>query len=258
MERREAAHKWYQSWSNTPATIQALRRFREVAGNNAYDNASTLDRIVMACFEAAHYEPELDPGKIYRDKIQAEKKRLNQLARAAHVLALSAGRNETGFMWACDIAESESGVRITRAEHSGPTPLNLVVEKYFLALESALSGKLPELHGGPWTKRFTIGNLISDKAISRGRPVSTETMLAFELAVYLRMHTAGRASDSPRRGQKMPTDGEPCFPVVAAFCFAALGQSDDAESLGRKVRDLGNVGFGKWPQVGNSTSDSKN
>ena len=166
---------------STPAPRIALKSIKAIGGTDV-DAAITHNRIALACFDAAHYKPELDPGQVYRKEIQAEKKKLDQLAMAAHVLALSAGHNEKGLMWACQIAESTSGVRITRIEKPGRMPHHLVVEKYFLQLETALRGKLPELHGGPWLHRFTIGNLSYDRAISTGRPLTTETMLGFELA----------------------------------------------------------------------------
>ena len=234
---------------STPAPRIALKSIKAIGGTDV-DAAITHNRIALACFDAAHYKPELDPGQVYRKEIQAEKKKLDQLAMAAHVLALSAGRNEKGLMWACQIAESTSGVRITRIEKPGRMPHHLVVEKYFLQLETALRGKLPELHGGPWLHRFTIGNLSYDRAISTGRPLTTETMLGFELAFYLRMHTAGRAKDSLQNGQGMPDDGNPCYPVVAAFCSAVLGTSHDAKQIGDKVRDLKSVGLTEWPKGG--------
>ena len=161
---------------------------------------------------------------------------------------MSAKRNEKGFMWACTLAESTSGVRITRKEKPGPMAHNLVVENYFSHLETALKGKLPELSGGPFLHRFTIGNLIFDKPILAGRPVTIETMLAFELAFYLRMHTAGRAKDGLQNGQRMPDDGDPCYSVVAAFCSAVLDTSFDAKSIGDKVRKLKHVGLTGWPK----------
>ncbi len=248
MERIKAAREWYQKWSSNPATHTALKLFKAISGTDAHV-AITHHRIALACFDAAHYKPELDPGQIYRKEIQAEKKKLDQLTSAAHILALSAGHNEKGLMWACQIAESTSGVRITRIEKPGPMALNLVVENYFSHLETALRGKLPEIHGGPWLHRSTIGNLSYNKAISAGRPVTIETMLGFELAFYLRMHTAGRAEDTIQNGQDMPDDGNPYYPVVAAFCSAVcVTTSWDAKKIGDKVRDLKNVGLTEWPK----------
>lgn len=250
MNRVNDMRKWYQDWSKKPATVTALEEFKAIEADVRSIDI-THERIAIACFNAAHYKQELDPGQIYREKIRVEKKKLKQLQNAVHILALSAGRNEKGLMWACEIAESTSGVRITRKEKPEPMALNLVVEKYFSHLEEALKDKLPELDGGPWLKKFIIGNLIYDKAISRGRKVTAETMLAFELAFYLRMHTAGRAEDSYMTGQPMPDDGDPCYPVVGGFCNAVFDLQGewDPKQIGDNVRDLKYVGLTRWQGV---------
>jgi hypothetical protein len=62
-------------------------------------------------------------------------------------------------------------------------------------------------------------------------------MLAFELAIYMRMHTAGNAEDSLQNGSPMPEyDSDPCFPVVSAVCKAALGTHLDAKQTGDNIR----------------------
>lgn len=246
-EEARSPMEWYREWRNKPAARTALKLFKDVGGTDAHIER-THQRIALACFNANNYKPELDPGQIYRGEIQAEKKRLDQLAKAAHVLALSAKRNEKGLMWACGKAELNSGIRIRHKEQTGPMALNLVVGDYLLHLEAALRDKLPELHGGPFLHRFVIGNLHFDNAISAGRPVTAETMLAFELAFYLRMHTAGHANDSIQNGQPMPDYGNPRYPVVAAFCSAVFGTSFDGKKLGDKVRKLKNVGLANWSQ----------
>lgn len=94
-------------------------------------------------------------------------------------------------------------------------------------------------------------------------------MLAFELTMYLRMHTAGHAKDVLQMGMRMPGkgktpmqddgyDGDPCFPVVAAFCEAALGTTIlDTKQFGDTVRKLQNVGLGTWPKRINSIQDNR-
>ena len=256
MERIEAACKWYQDWKDKPSTKAALKRFMAIGDNDARNIAITQNRIALACFDAVHYKPELDPGQIDRNKIRAEKKILAQLARAAHVLALSAGRGEKGIMWACLGAEFSSGLRIRHKDALEPVALTAVVEKYFSHLEAALKGKLPEFHGDLWLNSSTIGNLIFNDAISAGRPVTAETMLAYELAFYLRLHTAGRVGDRLQNGQPMPVDGEPCFSVVTAFCIAVFDGKkftkrdiqDKAKRISDNVRKLKNVGLTDWPQ----------
>lgn len=153
-------------------------------------------------------------------------------------------------MWACAFAEQDSGIRITRNDHTEPMKHHLVLEKYFSALETALNNPLPELHGGPFLHKFTIGNLVLNDPIQRGRPITPVTMLAYELAFYLRMHTAGRAKDSYQSSQAMPTDGEPCFHIVAHFCCAVFGSRwDDSKQIGDNVRALKDVGLTKWQGV---------
>lgn len=201
----------------------------------------------MACFHAAHYEHDADPGKRYRDEIIAAKKQLVQLARAARVIAQNARHQNTGLKWALVKAETESGIRLTRKSPEGEMALTQVAERYFDCLEAALRGPLPELSGGPFLRRFTIGNLHFEKPISAGRPVTVASMLAFELTIYLRMHTAGHAEDVLQFGTPMPKYGDPSFPVVAAFCEAALDSALDAKQVGDNVRKMKNVGLVPWP-----------
>lgn len=253
MEASEKFRKWHQSWICQQSTKLAYARFDAIGG---VDSANTKEKIVQACFNAAHYKPEVDPGQIYRDKLRAEKKKRDQLARAAHVLALSAGRNETAIKWACLRAELESGVCIRQKETQEQSELTKVVGNYLLNLEKALRAPLPELDGGPWLNKFTLGNLILNDAISAGRPITTESMLAFELVFYLRLHTASRACERPQNGQPMPTEGKPCYPVVAAFCLAVFGGShtpsdmqDRANQISDNVRKLKMAGLSNWPEV---------
>lgn len=246
-EKMPTTHAWFANWSSNRSSRTALRLLADIGGTDKH-HTITRHRIVSACFNASHYDPKQDPGQIYRDALRVERKRLDQLVKAARTLGLCAGRNEKAMMWACAIAEEKSGARITRAIKDGPAPLNQVVEAYFIALADALKGKLPELHGGPFLKRHKVGNLVYADAISAGKPISVETMLGFELAFYLRMHTAGHAEDSPQNGQSMPTYGDPCYQVVAAFCSAAIGTAFDAKQIGDKVRKLRHVGLTDWPK----------
>ncbi|MBA3756468.1 MAG: hypothetical protein H0X02_09675 [Nitrosomonas sp.] len=249
MEQAAAEQKWYQEWRNKPATKTALKLLKHSLPNTNNDLNITLHRIALACCNAIHYNRELDPGEIYRQKLQKERRQLQTLIKACHTLGLSAKRNDKSLMWACVMAEQDSGVRVTRTDHTESMNHNLVFERYFSYLEMALKGKLPELHGGPWIGRFTIGNLILEKPVFKGRPITTETMLAYELAFYLRMHTAGNAFDGIQSGQAMPQNGEPCFPIVANFCSAAFGTSWDSKQIGDNVRALKGVGLMNWQGV---------
>lgn len=230
MEKNKAAQHWYREWSKEPTTKTAIQSLKDINLKTAF--VITLHRIALACFNAKHYNRESDPGELYRQRLQKEKDQQMSLVKAAHTLMLSAKRNDKSLMWACAIAELECGVRITRKNHIEPMNHYLVVEKFFLAFETALKNKLPELDGGPFLDRFTTGNLILKNSISGGRPINTETMLAYELAFYLRMYTAGNAFDSIQNGQAMPKNGKPCFPVVAKFCCAVFGTSWDAKKIG--------------------------
>ena len=238
--------QWQQSWKDKPATRKAFVLLKEVGGSER-DLSITQWRICRACFEATHYKPEEDPGKKYRDGIAETKKTLKGLARAARVLKLAAGSDNKGLMWAMGKAEAESGVRLTRADKKGEISLTKVAESYFDSLESALEGKLPEISGGPFLHKFTIGNLHFDRPIRAGRPITVATMLAFELALHMRRHTAGRAEDLIQTGEPMPTDGDPCFQVVAAFCTATLTTTLDARQIGDNVRQLKEVSLFRWP-----------
>lgn len=250
--------EWYQDWSTKEDTRFAMNKFKGIAGTDPLYNDITLERIAIACFNAAHYNTERDAGALYRKDMQAEKNRLTKLKKAARILANYAELDSTALMWADNIASNASGVRITRIENNEPKPHNLVMQDYFSNLEQAFKGRLPEVDGGPFLGEFTIGNLIFDKPIGAGPPIAVETMLAYELAFYMRMHTAGRAEDSIQNAQRMPDDekGDPCFGVVAAFCSAVFPnggkQTGDENRTGEAVRNLIRRGTGlaaQWSGV---------
>ena len=260
MENLEAISKWYVDWRNELATTTALNKFKKISGTNDRSNTITKERIAIACFNAAHYKPELDPGEIYRAKMAKQRKQMTQLQKAAKVLAEAALQNHRGLDWASTIAAYNSGLHIapfsrdaTKANlHVNREPRNGHLGKYdyFSHLEKALHRKdLPEINGKKVTQNYTKGNLFFNKHISRGKKITIETMLAFELAFYLRMHTAGRADDSINNGQGMPDDGDPCFEVVAAFCNAIFNNGWDAKRIGDNVRELKNAGLTVWQGV---------
>lgn len=162
---------------------------------------------------------------------------------------MAASRNAPGFETAFAQARIECHVVFEWQVGSGSIPVHENAARFFGALERSLSGKLPEVHGGPFVGRFTVGNLWYQGPIGPRRPIEPVTMLAFEIAFYLRMHTAARAQDSWQTAQAMPSDGRPCMPVVAAFCTAALGVPVYAGKLGDRLRKLSrDVGLGEWPQ----------
>lgn len=242
--------QWWSIQKKKPDTIKALDKFYGLTDKyrtnpcNEGDSNQTLYRIVNACYQAAHYDPQKDQGVIYREKIKTENDQREELAEAALVLAMSAKRGDKSLSWAMQIAEEKSGVRVTRKDHSEKMALNAVARKYFSALSDALIGKLPELDGGPFLHRFTIGNLTFDKPLGgAGSPIETVSMLAFELTFYLRMYTAGRATDSLQNGQKMTdatgtTEGKPCAGVVAAFCNATLGTEVTEINIKNRLKQI--------------------
>jgi len=235
---------WYQDWSKTEAAIFAMSKFKEITGADINVNHS----IIIACFNAAHYDAELDPGALYRKEMQEEKHRKKDLLKAVRVLARNAKLDSTALKWADMFADAASGVRITRRVRDGEDKANhLVMYDYFSQLEIALEGDLPEINGGPFLNKFTIGNLIFDKPIGAGPPIAVETLLAFELAFYMRMHTA--KCDGRQNAQHMPEYGDPCFGAVAAFCFATFPhngdkQTGDENRTGEAVRNLIRRGTG--------------
>jgi len=247
VESTPTVQEWYARWCNAShKRTGALALLSQVAGSDR-DRVITLERIIRTCYAAAHYNRESDPGAQYREALRVEKKRLFQLSKAAHVLRMAAERGDKSLGWAAQFAESNSAVRITRVDHSEPQKWHLVAARYFKALKSALDGRLPEIHGGPFTGHFTIGNMIFNEPIKAGRPVEVSTMLAFELTFYMRMLTAGRAGDSTQNGQHMPSDGRPCLPVVAALVSESLQITIDAKMIEDALRRHTRTGLGEWP-----------
>lgn len=128
--RNAEISRWDMAWRNKPATRRALALLDEIGGDEA-DKAITRNRIVVACFDAAHYNAEHDPGHIYRNRIKAEKKQRLRLINAARLFALSAERNDILLSEAMVLAESLSGVRLTRTEKTGPMPHHMVAKFFF-------------------------------------------------------------------------------------------------------------------------------
>lgn len=254
--------QWWSIQKKKPDTIKALDTFYDLTDkyrarqNNEGDSNITLFRIVNTCYQAAHYDPEKDPGLLYRKRMKAENDQREDLAKAALVLAMSAKRADSSLLWAMDFAERSSGVRVTRKDHTEKMALSVVAHKYFSHLEKALRGKLPELDGRGTLRWFTVGNLIFDKPLGgAGSPIETVSMLAFELTFYLRMYTAGRATDSLQTGQKLTdatgtTEGKPCAGVVTAFCNATLSTNLSEAHIKNRLKQIPKVaGITNWEGV---------
>lgn len=230
--------EWWAKLDRSREGRAALRAFERIRADDV-DRAITLERIARACYLAATYAPNDDPAVKRRAALRAARSReLAQLSRAARTLAKAWERNAPGLVWAAGEAQIQSG-------HDQ----KWIDERYFSALANALEGKLPEVHGGPWLHRFTVGNLRFEKAIGRGVAIGVETMLGFEIVFYLRMLTAGQAKDSTQRGQRMPAGGRPHHDVAAAFVRAALRDSRvETRTLADRLRKLpADIGLMAWP-----------
>ncbi len=250
------AHEWRNSWfaewgafRDKPATRKAMTAFDELKGSER-DRCITLNRIMGACFSAMKYKPESDPGHEYRSEMAAQRKAVASLAKAARVLAKACERDDRAMVWALPGGANVLGVKLTRPNDGHETPICKMGAAFFSELESSLTGKLPELNGGPFMSRFTLGNLHFEKPLKAGRPVEVASMLAFELAFYLRMFTEGRAGDVLQTAQPMPKDGKPCAQVIAAFCNAALATSLSTEQVTDRLGKLPlDVGLCSWPEA---------
>ena len=237
------------TWRDKKATRDAMKSF-DALGGTELDRSWTLWRIASCCMHAMRYAPESDPGANYRARIADERKRIESLRRAAHVLASACETGDRAMVWVLPGGANALAEKLSRPHDGQSAPVLAMGAAWFRELESNLAGKLPELDGGPFFHRFTIGNLTFDKPISAGRPVEIVSMLAFEIEFYLRMFTAGRSGDSWQAGQRMPTDGRPCHQVAANFCKATLKKTElkggqVADRL-RKLRMRGGVGLIPW------------
>ena len=248
---KEWRTSWHGEWGqlrDKPATRNAMALFDALKGTEL-DRMRTLSRIMCASLSAMRYDTALDPGQKYRNEIVVQRKNTHQLVAAARVLAKACEREDRAMMWALPGGLNDLGVTLTRPRDGQTTPICVMGAAWFSELERSLSGKLPELHGGPFFHRFTLGNMHFERPLKAGRRIEVISMLAFELAFYLRMFTAGRASDSWQTAQTMPEDGRPCANVIAAFCNAALDSSLDTRQVTDRLKKLPvDIGLMNWPQ----------
>lgn len=241
----------WAAWRDKQSTRDALVLFDALKGSEA-ERMAALYRIGIACLDACRYDPEKDPGEIYRQQMAGERREAAALARAARELAKACERNSRAMGWALPGGNNRHGATLTR-NPDGTS--RLVIEMgaaWFFELEQSLRGKLPERDGGSFLEHYTVGNLHFDKRVKEGPPIEVASMLAFELAFYLRIFTAGRIGDSTQTGQPMPDDGKPCWPVVAAFCNATLGTQLDGKQVADRVTKLvkkRGVGLMPWPKI---------
>jgi hypothetical protein len=235
-------------WRDKKATRAALHAFDQINASEL-DRVRTLKRIADACIDAQHYQPDADPGVKYRRAMSEQRAKVAKLAAAAHTLAKACERADRAMFWSLDGGSNALQVRLARPHDGQLVDVMKMGAAWFNELEQGLKKKMPELHGGPFFDRFTIGNLHFDAAIEAGRKPKVSTMLAFELVFYLRMFTAGRAADSWQVGQDMPKDGEPHHQLAAMFCNATLGSQLDDEQVRDRLRKLPpGIGLKPWPK----------
>lgn len=238
----------WAAWRDRRETQSALEKFEALMGTDR-DRIKTIYRIAIACNNASKYQPGKDPGMKYREEMSHQRDRTRQLAEAAHLLAKACERDDRALFWALPGGTNPLSVRLSRPHDGASTPIHQMGAAWFTELEQRILGKIPELHGGPFWHRFTVGNLHFERPLRSGRPIEVASMLAFELSVYLRMFTAGRAGDLTYTGQRQPSDGKPCCHVIAEFCNATLSTNFDASMIGDRLRKLPrDVGLIEWPK----------
>lgn len=250
-----SVREWISSWSGDLAlwrdhqeTQSALKKF-DALGGTEKDRYLTIARMASACQNARQYQPDTDPGQIYRNRLAHQRTQLDALARAARVLAKACERGDRAMVYALPGGANRLSVRLTRPHDGATTAIQEMGAAWFSELEQRILGTIPELHGGPFWHRFTVGNLHFERPLRSGRPIEVTSMLAFELSFYLRMFTAGRARDIKQSAQRHPRYGKPCCHIVADLCNATLGANLDAKMIGDRLRKLPpDVGLIEWPK----------
>lgn len=252
-EWRAAWSGEWAKWRDQPATRKALVAF-DALGGGELDRCKTLARVAEACMHAARYKTKGDPGVIFREQMAGQRKKLAELARAANTLAKSCERNDEAMLWAISSArQNDLQVDLARPHDGRTVEIREMGAAWFGALAGAFKGTMPQLHGGPWLRLYSVGNLHFDKPLKAGRPIDVCTMLAFELTINLRLLTAGKGRDIRCSGQRMPDYGRPCGNVAALFCNATLHTTMDARQVADRLRRLGRgVKWMPWPEVDKS------
>lgn len=241
---------WFETWLKKHETIHAVGLLEALPGSRE-DHAITRHRILWACNEAAHYIAAKDPNTAYRDKMVAQKKKLKKLQEAARVLASASKRGDMAMQYAFPDGE-KSQVRLAYFGDAKHKDVLTMLSLWFDEFESKLKGPILELNGGPFLQNVALGNLLyAESKRGAGAKTSVATMLAFELTIYLRMHTAGRAKQGLQNGQTMPKVGMPCAPVVQAFVDASLGViHENASPVSDLIRRVPQgVGLKQWPAL---------
>ena len=248
---------WWRKFRLSKEGGDALRAFDALTRQEASEDAALCLLISMASdgFEAVRYAVQLrtavDSGAAWRRDAADTRERLPTLADAADNLARGLRARRLGVEWALEAAMNRTRIGSLNTEYQ--RRLHTMWAEFFGVLADELRKPLPEVHGGPYLGRFTAGNLLYPRAIEDGRPVTTETMLAFGLAFHVRRWRLGRIHlDSWQPGQTMPRVAMPRegWQTVAAWVRAVLSCELDANQLRDRIRELpSGVGLMPWPNL---------
>jgi len=251
--REDSFPSWWEKFVASRAGSDAIKRFAErrlPIGKRSSDTATNdflaLWRIARACYSATLWQRENDSGVRYRKELAHARRTRETLAGHASALAQAFKSNPPGLRWALWGASDDAKVGNVLEEKRDTTK---ALADFFSALAARLrtAKKLPEVDGGPWLYRSTYGNLIYRGSAPK-RPPELETMLAFELVMYLRLWSAGQAAGVVQVGQPLPKVGKPHFGVAAAFVSAALDTKGltGAKLANRLKRMPEGVGLYMW------------
>ncbi|HUR40599.1 MAG TPA: hypothetical protein VM240_05465 [Verrucomicrobiae bacterium] len=230
-----------------PALLDAVNRLASIellASSRSEPFELLVNRLLRACYQAAHFKPGTDRGRGYRADLQSLRGNRSKIVRRARQLADDL-RKHRALMW--PLAMSGYSVRVLKGpKKQFPLP-NLA--DLLLAFADALDGKVPELDGGPFLHRFTFACLHFERPLERRRMPDVPTALLFNLVFFLRKWTAsGSAFWSV--GEPMPNDGRPCYDAAAALVSATLRCDMDAHKAARLLTSLqragGRVGLMDW------------
>lgn len=252
--REDCFPAWWKKFADSKSGGNAIRLFADRrlpvekrSSETATNDFLALWRIARACYSATLWQCENDSGVRYRKELSRARRNRETLAGHASALAQAFKGNPPGLRWALWGASDDANVGNLLAKKRDTTK---ALSDFFSALAARLrkEKKLPEVDGGPWLLRSTYGNLIYRGSAPK-RPPELETMLAYELVMYLRLWSAGQAAGIVQVGQPMPRVGKPHFGIAAAFVSAALDTKErltGAKLANRLKRMPEGVGLYMW------------
>ncbi|TFZ00623.1 hypothetical protein EZ313_19415 [Ramlibacter henchirensis] len=216
------------------------------------DRCITLLRIGTACLSAERYDATKDPGRTYRKELAAQRERVEHLRAAANMLAKACDRGDRAMFWGLPGGNNPAQAELSGPADGGSRSYLELGHAWFNELAETLGDQIPELNGEGFWHLHTDGNLYFDSPLPlQGPPRKVATMLAFELTIYLRMFTAGRATDAVNTPLGMPKDGKPCGHVVASFCNATLNTEFDSQTVESLLKNSGLASSARlisWPE----------